>query len=123
MFLKEKIKSYQELIVWQKSIELVVEVYKLTEKFPASERYGLTLQMKRAAISIPSNVAEGSGRGSRKDFRHFILHAYGSGAELETQVEIAKKLPFGKNLNYDAVGQLLDEVMRMLNTLANELNG
>ena len=88
--------SYRDLIVWQKSVELVVAIYKLTEKFPSVEVYGLTSQMRRAVISIPSNIAEGRKRGTRKDFRPFLVVAYSSGAELETQLEIAKKLPFGK---------------------------
>ena len=116
-----KVQHYKELIVWQKSMKLVVSIYELTEQFPKSEVYGLTSQMRRAAISIPSNVAEGSRRGSRKDFRHFLINAFGSGAELETQIEIAKRLPFSKKLDYSAVDILLDEVMRMLNKMASNL--
>lgn len=115
------IQSYKDLIVWQKSMELVVVIYDLTSKFPSSELYGLTSQMKRASISIPSNIAEGRRRSSRKDFRHFLLNAFGSGAELETQIEIAKRLPFGKNLNFSESEALLNEVMRMLNKMASSL--
>ena len=79
-----KILSHRDLLVWQKSVELVVEIYKLTENFPKSEIYGTTSQMRRAAVSIPSNIAEGKSRGTRKDFRHFLLNSFGSGAELET---------------------------------------
>ena len=89
---KNKINTYRDLIVWQKSMDLVVEIYKLTKNFPKSEIYGLTSQMKRCAVSIPSNIAEGRRRGSRKDYRHFLIIAYGSGAELETQIEIVKRL-------------------------------
>ena len=88
-----QIVTYKELIVWQKAMKLVIEIYKLTEQFPQSEAYGLTSQMRRSAISIPYNIAEGRRRGGRKDYRQFLLFAFGSGAELETQIEIAKKLP------------------------------
>lgn len=115
------IHSYRDLAVWQKAMNLVLAVYELTDKFPKSELYGLTSQMRRAVISIPSNIAEGRRRGYRKEFLHFLLNAYGSGAELETQVEIAKKLPKLKKLDYDKVESLLDEVMRMLNVITNKL--
>ena len=116
------INSYKSLIVWQKSIELVVEIYKITDFLPKSEIYGLTSQMRRSAVSIPSNIAEGRRRGSRKDYRQFLIIAYGSGAELETQIEIVKKLPFGKELDFAQVDHLLDEIMRMLNKMVNGLN-
>ncbi|MBZ9572162.1 four helix bundle protein [Patescibacteria group bacterium] len=113
--------SYKDLIVWQRSMDLVVAIYELTNKFPKSELYGLTSQMRRCAISIPSNIAEGRRRGTRKDYRQFLIIAYGSGAELETQIEIAKKLLFGKNLNYFRVDSLLNEVMKMLNKMISTL--
>ncbi len=113
------VESHKDLIVWQKSMDLVIKVYTLTESFPKGEMYGLTSQMKRATISIPSNIAEGRRRASKKDYHHFLVIAYGSGAELETQIEIAKRLQFGKNLNYVQVDSLLNEVMRMLNKMTN----
>ena len=88
------IESYKDLIVCQKSMQLVAGIYELTAKFPQSEIYGLTSQMKRCSISIPSNIAEGRRRGTKKDFCHFVIIAFGSGSELETQIEIAKILPF-----------------------------
>lgn len=115
------IQSYKDLIVWQKSLELVVAVYELTDQFPKSEMYGLTSQMRRAAVSIPSNIAEGRRRGSRRDFRHFLLIAFGSGSELETQIEIVKRLQFGKDIDYHKVDNLLIEVMRMLNKMTSSL--
>lgn len=115
------IQSYKDLIVWQRSVELVIAVYELTDQFPKTEIYGITAQMRRAVISIPSNIAEGRRRGSRKDFRHFLLNSFGSGAELETQITIAKLLSFGKNLYFEKVDALLDEVMRMLNTMIHSL--
>lgn len=102
-------------------MDLVVCVYELTEKFPREEIYGLATQMRRATVSIPSNIAEGSRRGSRKDFRNFILNAYGSGAELETQIKIAKRLKFGEIKDYSETENLLAEIMRMLNKLTNNL--
>lgn len=116
-----QLKSYKELIVWQKSIELVIEVYSLTEKLPKEETYGLISQMRRAAISIPANIDEGRRRGSRKDFRHFLLISFGSGAELETHIEIVKKLKFGLNLNYSKIESILNEIMRMLNKMTSNL--
>lgn len=77
--------------------------------------------MKRATISISSNIAEGKKRGTRKDYRHFLIVAYGSGAELETQIEVAKRLSFGKKQKYDKIDTLLTEVMKMLNTLIRNL--
>lgn len=117
----EKVSSYKDLVVWQKSVDLVVEVYALTEMFPQQEIYGLTSQMRRAAVSIPSNIAEGRRRGTRKDFRHFLLVAYGSGSELETQIEISQRLPLGNDLDFSRAEFLLDEVMRMLNVMIRKL--
>lgn len=113
--------SYKELIVWQKSIGLVTDLYKLTVSFPKEEIYGLVSQIRRAAVSIPSNIAEGKCRGSKKDFRQFLRIAYGSGAELETQLLIAEKLSFGQKIDYTEINQQLDEIMRMLNTIIMKL--
>jgi len=114
--------SYKNLTVWQKSVELVLAVYEVTERFPRSEMYGLTVQMRKAAVSIPSNIAEGKMRGTRRDYRHFLLNSYGSGAELETQVHIAKLLTFGRALDWSRVDGLLNETMRMLNVLIRKLD-
>ena len=86
--------SYQNLIVWQKSVDLAVLIYKLTAKFPKSELYSLVMQMRRAVVSIASNIAEGQGRQSIKEFRHFIKMALGSLFELETQIIIAYKVGY-----------------------------
>ena len=116
-----RLHTYKDLIVWQKSIELVIEIYKLTKKLPGEEIYGLTSQMRRAAVSLPSNVAEGKLRGSDKECRQFFLTAFSSGGELETQVEIAKRLESTSRLDYSEVDRLLSEVMPMLNKLINNL--
>ncbi len=116
------IKSYKDLIVWKKSIELVVEIFALTAKFPKSELYGIISQMRRAAISIPSNIAEGHGRRSIKDYTHFYSFAYGSALELETQIIIAKRLGFIIEQDYIKADQLLEEILKMLNTMVFKKN-
>lgn len=112
-----QIVTYKDLIVWQKSMELVVEIYSLTDKFPRSELYGLVFQMRRSSISIPSNIAEGRRWSSRKDYRKFLVIAYGSGSELETQIEIAKRLKFVEEQDFTKIDRLLIEVMKMLNRM------
>ena len=119
--MQETIKSYKELKVWQKSIELVTNIYQLTESFPKEEIFGLTSQIKRSAVSIPSNIAEGRHRGGRKDFVHFLRMSFGSGAELETQLEISKRLSKTRPLNYNKVDSLLSEIMKMLNVMIEKL--
>lgn len=114
--------TYKDLIVWQKSVELVLEVYKLTKKFPKEEIYGLTSQMRRSSVSIPSNIAEGRLRGYQKEFRQFLLNAYGSGAELETQIEISKKLLYADEPDYLRADSLLTETMKMLNSIISKLS-
>ncbi len=109
--------TYKDLIVWQKALELVIKIYELTNHFPEEERYGLVSQMRRAAVSIPSNIAEGKLRGSQKECRQFFFIALGSGGELETQIELSKRLPKTSKLDYNEASGLLDEIMRMLNTL------
>ncbi len=116
-----KIESYKNLIVWQKSMDLVALTYKITKTFPPEEIYGITSQMRRAAVSICSNIAEGSRRSSRKDFRNFLLNAYGSGAELETQIEISKRLQFKEVGDYHQIDSLLLEVMKMLNKMISNM--
>jgi four helix bundle protein len=91
---KGKIRSYKDLLVWQKAMTLVKEVYLLTAKFPADERFGLTAQMRRAAVSVPSNIAEGHARQGSKEYLQFLSHAGGSLAELETQTLLAISLNY-----------------------------
>ena len=114
--------SYKDLIVWQRSIELVTAVYELTEKFPKEEIYGLTAQMRRAAVSISSNIAEGRSRGTKKEFAQFLRVAYGSGAELETQLEIAQRLGMADAVQREQVAALLLEAMKMLNAMIRKFN-
>ncbi|MDD4606780.1 MAG: four helix bundle protein [Patescibacteria group bacterium] len=120
--MENQIRSYKDLIVWKKSMDLVEAIYKLTQNFPQSETYGLVSQMRRCVVSIPSNIAEGCKRGTKKDYRQFLIIAYSSGAELETQIEISKRLNFTETINYIKVDGLLDEIMRMLNTIIGKLS-
>jgi four helix bundle protein len=113
--------GYRDLVAWQKAMELVTGIYRATQTFPAEERYGLVSQMRRAAVSIPSNIAEGHGRQSPGEFRQFVGHARGSLSELETQIEIAAKLTL---LSPPTAEQLLmqaSEVGRILNGLLTSL--
>lgn len=106
---------FKDLIVWQKSMELVRVVYQLSKGFPPDERYALTDQLRRAAVSIPSNIAEGNGRASNKDYAHFLAIARGSLYETLTQIQIAEDLGYiGKDDNLD---QLAADVGRMLTSL------
>ena len=115
------IQSYKDLIVWQKSIELVCEIYKLTDHYPRTELYGLTSQMRRAAVSIPSNIAEGRKRGTRRDFCRFLYIAISSASELDTQIIIAKKLSYGDNSSYIEVDTLLSAVLKMLSVMIRNM--
>jgi len=110
-------KTYKDLIVWQKAIELVTAIYNLTDLFPKEEIFGLTSQIRRAAVSIPSNIAEGKMRGGAIEFKRFLLIAFASGAELETQIIISKKFSKTKSLEYAKVDSLLVDIMKMLNKL------
>ena len=109
-------KSYKDLIVWQKAKKLVIEIYSCTSQFPASEKFGITSQLQRAAFSIPLNIAEGYRRGGSKERRYFFAVAFGSGAELEAAIDICKELPTFRGISFSKAEILLDEVMRMLNT-------
>lgn len=103
-------------------MDLVVLVYQITEHFPKNEIYGLTSQMRRAAVSIPSNIAEGSRRSSKKDFRNFLMIAYGSGAELETQLKISLRLGFISTQEFDILNGVSIEIMKMLNSFITKLD-
>jgi len=113
--------SYRELVVWQKSIELVKLVYKLTELFPEKEKFGLTTQLRRAAISIPSNIAEGYTRKSRREYAQFINVALGPAAELETQLHITRELSLGDKIGLSEGESLVAEIMRMLYVLLQKV--
>jgi four helix bundle protein len=113
--------GYTDLIVWQKAFLLAEKIYLITEDFPAEERYGLTSQMRRAAVSIPSNIAEGYRRRHHQEWRQFVHIAFGSAAELETQLLLAKKLKLAPEDEFVATENLLSETLRLLNRLCNSL--
>ena len=106
--------SFRDLIVWQRAMELTIAVYRLTQDFPRQEQFGLTSQIRRAASSIPSNIAEGQGRLSTGEFRQFLGIARGSNCELQTQLEIARALKFGNAKLIDEADALSTEVRKML---------
>tara|TARA_B100000745_G_scaffold285463_1_gene220731 strand:+ start:3885 stop:4238 length:354 start_codon:yes stop_codon:yes gene_type:complete len=112
------IKSFKDLVVWQKSFNLVQDVYAATEQLPQSELYGLSSQIRRSAVSIPSNIAEGSKRSTSKDYIQFLRVAYGSSAELETQLLLAKAL---YNIEVDDPLGLVEEIQKMLQSLITKL--
>jgi four helix bundle protein len=111
------VKSYKDLEVWKKSIELVKQLYLTTENFPTKELYGLTSQMRRAAISIPSNIAEGKARQYSLEFVRFLYVALGSCAELETQLIIAMDLGYAREKTVNAILESLDHIGKMLTKL------
>jgi len=116
------LRSYQELIGWKKGIELVTDVYRLTQKFPKQEIYGLTSQIRRAAVSIPSNIAEGQGHMSRREFKQFLGHARGSVFELESQVLIARNLSYPNLEEGEFLLERIAELGRVLNGLLKSLD-
>ncbi|MFH1536190.1 MAG: four helix bundle protein [Patescibacteria group bacterium] len=113
--------SYKDLIVWQKSFILSKKIYQATTTFPKSEIYGLVAQMRRNGVSIPSNIAEGYARGHRQEYVQFLRTAFASGAELETQLLLAKELKFLTEKDFAELNNLLTEVMKMLNKMINNL--
>ena len=115
------IKSYRDLIVWQKSMDLAVEVYRLSRLLPPSERYGLASQLQRSAAAIPANIAEGHERGSRGDFRRQVSVARGSLAELETHLELAERVGVLPRTEVQATDSRIAEVGRMLTVLLRRL--
>ena len=114
-------KTYKELIVWQKAINLVSMIYNNTKYFPKEEIYGLTNQIRRAAISIPSNIAEGFGRNSKKDFKRFLQISIGSVFEVQTQLEISKNLQYLFEENYKMIFDATREIEAMLASLIRKL--
>jgi four helix bundle protein len=109
--------SFRDLVVWQRSIELTLAVYELTSKFPDSERFGLTNQLRRASVSVASNIAEGYGRATKGEYVQFLGHARGSNSEVETQIVISKALGFGSTQTLQTSEELCSEVGRMLGAL------
>jgi len=115
-------RSYKDLLVWQKGIALAKVVYRLTQKYPSEEKFGLVAQMRRAAVSIPSNIAEGQARRTTGEFIQFISHAEGSVAELDTQLILSIELKFCSNEKAEAAFPLIVELRKMLNALRRKLS-
>ena len=115
------VRNYRELIVWQKAMDLVELVYQATRQFPKEELYGLTSQIRRSAVSIPSNIAEGQARKSTAEFLNFLSIANGSRAEMETQILLAQRLSYATSDTAQQILNLSAEVNRLLNGLMNRL--
>jgi four helix bundle protein len=115
--------SYKELRAWKQAVDLALEVYRLTEGFPRSELYGLTTQIRRSAVSVPSNIAEGKGRFSDREFALFLRHARGSLLELETQLFIAGKLGYLSIKVAESLARDTEQLAKALNALLNVVSG
>jgi four helix bundle protein len=118
---KPRLKSFRDLIAWQRAIELVSLTYRATESFPRREIYGLVSQMRRAAISIPANISEGYGRGTTKDYLRFLGIAAGSLRELETYCEVSKRLGYATEIHLGPITRLTSETGAILNGLSSKL--
>ena len=115
------VRSYKDLVAWQKAMDLVTEIYRASHKFPREEIFALTNQLRRAAVSIPSNIAEGQGKSSRKEFLYFLGNAKGSLSEVETQILIARNLGYISEDDLNPLLHLAAEVGRILNGLIASL--
>ena len=115
------VRNYRDLIAWQKAMDLVEAVYRASTGFPIEERFGLTSQVRRAAVSVPSNIAEGQGRSSTREFASFLSYSHGSLCEVKTQLLIAERLAYLSNQEVNDVLVLASEVGRLVNGLANSL--
>ena len=115
------VRSYRDLIVWRKATELATEVYSVARNFPSSERFGLTSQIQRAAVSVPSNIAEGQARRHSAEFRHYLHQALGSLAEVDTQLYLARELGYLERIDVTRTVSLIVELQKMLHTLLARL--
>lgn len=113
--------NYKELTVWRRAVELATEIYKSTTNFPKPELYGITSQIRRCAVSISSNIAEGAGRSTDRDFARFLHIANGSSYELETQLIISKNLTYLKNKEFESLNNSLTEIQKMLYTFIKRI--
>ncbi len=116
-----KLKSYRDLIVWQKSVNFVTQIYVVTRDFPREELYGLTAQIRRSAVSVPSNIAEGYGRNSRNDYARFLQIANGSLYEIQTQLEISLNLSYLSESRFNEIYEQSREIERMLSSLIRKI--
>ncbi len=109
--------THKDLNVWKEAIQLVTDVYRMTRSFPKDEQFGLTSQIRRAAISIPSNIAEGSARASGKEFTQFLCISMGSAVELETQLIISRNLEYVSEMNYQRISDKVNNISKMIQGL------
>ena len=116
-----KPQSYRDLLVWQKGTALALEIYRVTQCFPSDERFGLTAQLRRAAVSVPSNIAEGQARRTTGEFIQFLSHAEGSLAEVDTQIYLAQQLGYGLEEELSSISSQINELRKMLNALRRSL--
>lgn len=114
-------KDFRKLTVWERAHKLTLDIYNITKDFPKDELYGLTVQMRRSAASIPTNIAEGCGRDSQAEFIHFLQMAMGSASELEYQLILVKDLYYLEDIKFDKISNDLGEVRRMLNSLIQKV--
>jgi four helix bundle protein len=115
------VRYYRDLLIWQKGIELAKEIYRITNRFPPGERFGLMSQLQRAAVSVPSNIAEGQSRRNSREFRQFLYQALGSLAELDTQLVVAKQLGYLQDEASETTDLLVKDLSRMTYALVNRL--
>ena len=115
------INSYRDLLIWQKSMTLVTEIYKITSSFPKEEIYGITSQIRRSSVSVPSNIAEGYGRNSTGDYKRFLHISLGSLYELQTQIEICFRLKYLNNESFSILKVQTNELERMMNSLISKI--
>ncbi len=120
-FLGETRPSYEPLLIWQRSMDFSVKIYQTTKSFPQDEKYGLVSQMRRASVSMPSNIAEGRYRSTSKDFRKFLFHALGSAAELDTQICLATRIGIMQRDEEKGLRAELQEIMKMINAFIASL--
>ena len=114
-------RPHEKLDVWNKAVDLVVEIYRATDVFPKDEKFGLTSQVRRAAVSVPANIAEGAARKSSKEFAYFLSNAQGSASEVETELLIAHRLGYLGQESFLKLGTALDNVGKMMNGLSRHL--
>jgi four helix bundle protein len=114
-------RPHQKLDLWKKAIEFVVDIYRVTERFPKEEKFGLTSQLRRAAVSIAANIAEGAARRSSKEFRQFLSHSQGSASEVDTELVVSHKLAYISSDDFASLAEDLDHVGRMITRLSQSL--
>ncbi len=119
----KRVTHYKDLLVWQKTMALVKETYRMTASFPRDEQFGLTSQMRRSAVSVPSNIAEGQARQGTREFLQFLSHATGSLAELETQILLSQDLGYARNEEVAAILERVTELQKMMAGLRRSLGG